>query len=193
MPVQPPDHLPLEAVEEALRRLDAEWAGRFHQSAVTGPAAQAIRSRSASSGDGHRGEDAVDDVVGGDAVGERLVGEHEPVAQHVVGDLAQVLRERVLAAADECQRPPGEDQVDRRARAGAVGDEAREVAEPDRGDVARRVRELDRVLDQRRVDEDAVGRPLQRDELVGVHRLPGAVRAPPSCRSTMTNSSVGVG
>ena len=96
--------------------------------------------------------------------------------QHVVGDLAQVLRERVLAAADECQRPAGEDEVDRRARAGAVGDEAGEVAEPDGGDVARRVRELDRVLDQRRVDEDGVGRLLQPGELVGVDRLPGMVR-----------------
>ena len=112
-------------------------------------------------------------VVRGDAVGQRLVGQHQAVAQDVGGDLAEVLRQRVLAAAHERERPAGEDHVDRRARAGAEGDVAREVAEPDRGDVARGVGELHRVLDQRRIDEHRVGRALQPGELRGVDRPAG--------------------
>ena len=81
-------------------------------------------------------------------------------------------RQRVLAAPHERQRTAGEDQVDRGAWARAEGDEARQVAEPDRADVASGVGELHRVLDQRRVDEDRVGRPLQPDQLLGVERPP---------------------
>src|SRR3712207_7180978 len=40
-------------------------------------------------------------VVGGHAVGQRVVGEHQPVAQHVGGDVEDVLRQHVVAAADQ--------------------------------------------------------------------------------------------
>ena len=39
-----------------------------------------------------------------DAVGERLVGQDDPVAQHVAGQVAHVLGQRVVAAAQEGQR-----------------------------------------------------------------------------------------
>ena len=72
-------------------------------------------SRAARLGQGHGGQDAVDDIVRRDAVGQRLVREHEAVAQDVGRELAHILRQRALAAADECQRPAGEDHVDRGA------------------------------------------------------------------------------
>ena len=52
---------------------------------------------------GHRDrlEHTVEDLVGVDAFGERLVAEHHPMAQHVLGELAHVLREHVAAAAQE--------------------------------------------------------------------------------------------
>jgi len=37
----------------------------------------------------------------GDLVGERVVGEHQPVAQHIRNDLEDVLRDRIVAAADQ--------------------------------------------------------------------------------------------
>ena len=151
-----------------------------------------MRSLSASSGTGDRREDAVDDVVGVDAVGERLVRQHEPVAEDVVGDLLEVLRQCVPAAPHERQRAAGEDHVDRRARAGAEGDEARQLAEPDGRDVARGVGEPDRVLDQGGIDEHRVRGPLQPGQLLGVERPPRRSSAA-VMRSTMTNSSVGVG
>ena len=61
----------------------------------------------------------------------RLVREHEPVTEDVEGEVADVGRERVVAAADEGQRSRGEDHADRGARAGAEADVASEVAEPD--------------------------------------------------------------
>ena len=193
-PVEAADHLPLEAVEEPLGRLGAaQGAGGVHVVARGRGAAagHALPERELGNGDGR--EDAVDDVVRRDAVGERLVREHEPVAQDVEGDLVEVLRQRVLAAAHERERPAGEDQVDRGARAGAEGDEAREVAEPDRGDVAGRVGELHRVLDQRRVDEHRVGRPLQPGAGCSASIARPAGSSAAVIRSTITNSSVGVG
>ena len=67
---------------------------------------------------------------GVDALGERLVAEHEPVAEHVLGELADVLGEGVAAAAQERERARAEDEVDRPARAGAVLDVAVELLEP---------------------------------------------------------------
>ena len=40
-----------------------------------------------------------------DVVGERLEREHQPVAQDVEGHVEDVLRQGVVAAADEGQRP----------------------------------------------------------------------------------------
>ena len=132
-------------------------------------------------------------VVRVDAVRQGLVREHEPVAQDVVGDLLDVLRQRILTTAHERERAAGEDHVDRRARAGAERDETRQLPEPDRGDVARGVGELHRVLDERGIDEHRVGRPLQPDQLLGVERPPRRLLRRRSCarRSRTPRSGVG--
>ena len=82
---------------------------------------------------------------------------------HDVGcHVEHVLRQDVLAAADVGQRPRREDQVDRGARAGAVGDVALELGHPEGARRAGRAREPDRVLVQRRVDVHAVDGLLER-------------------------------
>ena len=69
----------------------------------------------------HGLHDPLDDVVGRHAVGERVVGEHQPVPKHVGGDVEDVLRQHVVAAADQGERPGGGDEAERGAGAGAVG------------------------------------------------------------------------
>ena len=59
---------------------------------------------------------------GDDVVRDRLVAEHEPVAEHVLHQLAHVLRDHVVAAAQQRERAGGEREVDRPARADAVLD-----------------------------------------------------------------------
>ena len=115
------------------------------------------------------------------------------MAQDVGRDLLDVLGERVVTAAHERERTAGQDHVDRRARARTEDDEALQLAEPDLRDAPRGVGELHRVLDQGRVDEDGVGRPLQRGQLRRRRARAPPPRARPVMRSTITNSSVGVG
>ena len=129
--------------------------------------------------------------VAGDVVGERLERQHEPVAQDVERHVEHVLGQRVVAAADEGQRPGREDQVDRRARARAERDVALELGQAVRLGRPRGRRQPDGVLDQRRVDVDAVGRLLHREQAVGRQHLLDGRAARPVIRSTMTNSSVG--
>ena len=103
-------------------------------------------------------------------------------------------RQRVVPAADEGQRPGGEDQVDRRARAGAEADVAGQVAQADRrpGRGWRRpAAPRTRSAPGRRTPASTCA--LHRDELLGVDDawLRGSAAA--IARSTITNSSVGVG
>src|SRR5215217_4776563 len=49
----------------------------------------------------------VEHAVGVHAGGQRLVGEDEPVAQHVARDIADVARQHVVAAAQQRERAPG--------------------------------------------------------------------------------------
>ena len=53
------------------------------------------------------------DVVRRHAVGERLVGEHEAMAQHVRREVGHVLGQHVVAAAQVSQRAAALDEVDR--------------------------------------------------------------------------------
>ena len=78
--------------------------------------------REVRAGDGHGGEHLVEDAVGAHLLGERLVGEDEPVSQRILHQRAQVLREDVVAAADERERTRRLHEADRPARAGAVRD-----------------------------------------------------------------------
>src|SRR5215207_4687259 len=70
-----------------------------------------------SQGYGRRGnalEDRGQDPVRGDVLGQRLVRQDEPVAHDVGRHVEHVLGEDVPAAPEEGERPPCEDEVDRR-------------------------------------------------------------------------------
>ena len=62
-------------------------------------------------GDAHGGEDGRQQLIGGDVVGQRLEREDHAVAHDVPRDVEHVLRQRVVAAAQEGQRPAGEDRL----------------------------------------------------------------------------------
>ena len=68
---------------------------------------------------GHRDQDLLDHVIGRKAVAERLVGEHQPVAQDVGGEVAHVVGGHVAAAAEQRQHAGGLGEADRAAGAGA--------------------------------------------------------------------------
>jgi hypothetical protein len=78
--VQPPDHLPFETSEDLFRRRGNYGPGVVHASVLrSGSAADhALPQRKLGGRDD--GEDALDDVVRADPVGERPVRQHEPVA-----------------------------------------------------------------------------------------------------------------
>ena len=143
-------------------------------------------------GDAHGGQDGRQQLVGGDVVGERLEREDHAVAHDVTRDVEHVLRQGVLAAAQEGQRTAGEDEVDRRPRAGAVGDVSSELGHPEGGWIAGGGGQSDRVIGQRRVGVDAVGLRLEPEQLVGrEHGMRRLHR--PVTRSTIANSSVDEG
>ena len=65
-----------------------------------------VRSRRAHTGqvdlrDRHAGDHVVEECVEGHLLGESLVGEHEPVAERVLGERLQILGQRVLSPSDE--------------------------------------------------------------------------------------------
>ncbi len=76
-------------------------------------------------------ENAVQQCVAADIIRQRFVRKHQAVADHIQGQVAHILGQGVGAPAQVGQRPGGEDQVDRGARAGAKGDERRQVAQAD--------------------------------------------------------------
>ena len=115
----------------------------------------------------HGLHDPLDDVVGRHAVGERVVGEHQPVPQHVGGDVEDVLRQHVVAAADQGERAGGGDEAERGAGAGAVGHPGGDVLHAVLPRRAGGHDEPDDVVDQRVVHEDLRGGLLQPAEVVG--------------------------
>ena len=119
---------------------------------------------------GERLEHPVEDRVGRLPLGERLVGEHEPVAEHVLRELAHVLRDDVPPAADQRERACREDEVDRPARAGTVRHVRLQVAEAVLLGRARRVRDPDRVAHDDGVDVDAL-RPAAAQRVEVEHGL----------------------
>ena len=185
--VETAEHVELEAAERGLdprcRRgavvhaVRSSWvgprSGQLHRSGEPGGtcAGHALLARR-DPRELDRGDDAVDDVVGLDAVGQRFVREHDPVAQHLGGDVVDVLRKHVGAAADQRERPPGRDEPERGPRARSVRDHRLEV---DESLVLRRTGREDeahRVPDHRGIDVDAVDGALEIEQRVGVeHRL----------------------
>src|SRR5256886_4241140 len=74
-------------------------------------------------------EHALDDRLGIDARRNPLVGQDQPVPDHLRGNFAQVVREDVGTPAHEGERSAGGHQVDRCAWARAVGNRGGEVLE----------------------------------------------------------------
>src|SRR6059036_3094991 len=103
---------------------------------------------------GNAREHTLHHVVRGHILGERLEGEDDAVAQNVEREVLNVLASDVASAAEVGERAAGEDEVDGRARAGAVADVLRHVADAVLRGVARRGREPNDVLHERRIDED---------------------------------------
>ena len=95
------------------------------------------------------------------AVGERLVRQHQAMAQHVGGEVAHVIGQHVVAAAQERERAGALDQVDRRARAGAVSDIGHGIFRADGLGVAGCGHDANGVFDQRGIDIDLGGLLLQ--------------------------------
>ena len=120
-------------------------------------------------------------MVGRDVAGERLVGEHQAVAQDLGGDVEDVLRQRVGATAQQRQRAPGADEAEARPGAGAVADQFRELAHGERRRIAGGEHQVDRVVDDAAVDVDLVGRGLEPLQLLGtedLRRVPECARPP---------------
>ncbi len=102
-------------------------------------------------------EHAVEQVVGLHAVAERVVREHEAVAQDVRGEVGDVLGHDVVAAAQQRERLGGLDGADRAARGGAELDQALQLVQAVLAGVARGVAERDGVADHVAVHVHAAG------------------------------------
>ena len=174
--VEAAQHGPLEALEQRLgvRSSSDRAAGSVQPLAMAG-----VSGASGLSGTGILRHDALDHRVGVDAFGQRLVGEHEAMPQHVADQAGHVLGQGVAAAAHEGERARAFDQADGRARAGAEGQVLGDVGELVALRAARRADQLDRVLHQRRVDVDLAALLLQLGELA--HAGDRAQRQP-ACR-----------
>ena len=61
-------------------------------------------------------QDPGDHRLGLDVIGQRIVSENQTVPQHVGNHLDHILRDDIVAAANQRQRPGGRDDSQRRAR-----------------------------------------------------------------------------
>ena len=138
-------------------------------------------------GDGNVLQHVVEHAVGVDAGGERLVGEHDAVAQHVAREVAHVGREHVVAPAQQRERAARVHEVDRAARRGAELDPVLLAA------LARRRGQRDGVLHHAPVDVDRLRGGLVAGQRRGVEHLAGDSPVPSSERSTTATSSRAAG
>src|SRR6266851_8057868 len=83
-------------------------------------------------------EHALHDVVRGDVLGERFEREDDPMTQHIERQVLDVLPGHVATTAEIRERAAGEDEVDGRARARAIADVLRHVADAVLGRIPRR-------------------------------------------------------
>ena len=124
-PARAPREPQLHGVEQRGRHRPGPWraAGGRSRSAValTPPARPPRTPRPARPRPAelrhHDGEDPLEDVVGAHPVAERVVGEHEAVAQDIGGEVADVAHDDVLATAQQRQGAGGAHEPDRPARA----------------------------------------------------------------------------
>ena len=138
-------------------------------------------------------QDAREDGVGVEVVGQRLVRQHDAVAQHVERHLVDVVGQHVVPAAQERQRPAAQDERDRGPRARPVGHVPLQVA---LADPARRPGGRDEpygVVDDRGVDVDLLdARPHPDQVRRGQHHLRRTGRdAAPARRSRAPPASSG--
>src|SRR6266571_1508160 len=110
--------------------------------------------RSPSLRDLHPLQHAIHDVLGGDVLRLRLVGQQDAVAQHVVGDLLHVLRHHIAAAAQERERPGRLGKGQGGAGGGAECDRMRDVGEARLPRAAGRDDEPDDVVPDALVEVD---------------------------------------
>src|SRR6185312_11777958 len=92
--------------------------------------------------------------LGRHLLGLRFVGQDNPVPEDVDADGLDVLGGDVAAVAQEGVRARRQVQVDRRARAGAEGDEVRQIVQPVGFRLARGVHDVDDVVADLLVDVD---------------------------------------
>ena len=92
-------------------------------------------------------------VGGGHPVSDRVVAEHQPVGQHVDGDVQYVLRQYVVAAAQQCEGAARRHEPEAGAGAGPVGDPLRDVRHAGLRRSAGREHHAHDVVDDRVVDE----------------------------------------
>src|SRR6266568_7964913 len=111
-------------------------------------------------------EHALDDRLGVDARRDPLVGQDQPVTDHLGGNFAQVVGKDIGTPAHEGERPAGGHQVDGRAWAGAVGDRGGEVLEAFDLPGAARVGERGGIGAHRGIDVDLGYRLLHLLELI---------------------------
>src|SRR6202521_5135832 len=111
-------------------------------------------------------EHTLDDRLGVDTGRDPFVSEDETVPDDFGRHLAQVVREDIRTTTHEGERPAGSDQVDRGARAGAVGDGGREVLEAFDLPWTARVGERRGIGPNRGIDIHLSDRPLHVLELV---------------------------
>src|SRR5215207_1489731 len=102
----------------------------------------------------YRAEHRVDDALGLHPVGQRLEAEVDPMTEHGVPQLPDVLRDDVVAALDDGHRASGLEEGDAAARAGADLDVGAELGSEQLSDVPGRPHEADDVAADRRVDID---------------------------------------
>ena len=156
----------VERLDERGRdRARALAAGRRRQGERSGAsrrrrahAASALPVDRAPVGLGHGLEHLLEQVVGARALAEALVAQHEPVAEHLGREVADVAREHVAAAAQQRERARRLHQADRPARRRAVAQQRLDVGEPVAVGAARGVGERDRVVDHLAVDDHVGGR-----------------------------------
>ena len=125
-PVELPGDRQLELAQEGLAAGDG--GRRAHAAQPCTSTAGTVLARR-DPGRHDAADDVLDHLFGRDAVGDRVEGQQHPVAEHVAGDVEDVLGDDVVAVPQQGEGPPGGDEAQGGARAGAVRDEWCQVAE----------------------------------------------------------------
>ena len=119
------------------------------------------------------GQQAGEQLLDGEALGQCLVGRHKPMAQHIGGDIEDVLRQGIGATAHECQRSSGGHEAEGGAGAGAPHDEFGEFGKAVRRRFAGGEHQANGVVGNRGSDLYGVGGLLQTHEVVERQHLLG--------------------